>query len=225
MGGFSILNTNNVNIGSRLKALRERKGLSMQKLTDALNDCSASQGLTLTLETYKKWEYGQNTINIKWLPAICKVCECEVGYIFGEFDCRKKDIGCIRDITGLSLLASDNLEIASYSPFEESRSEMVVNSSSDELRRYEIGRFAKIKFIEALLQDDKEWENISVYAYDYLTEMIKFKASSYHTTEGYRHDQIAGVAKCEASESLYRLFEYIVEHYSDKYSEWRGDDE
>ena len=56
----------------------------------------------ISAETFRKWESGQNAIDILWLPAICDVGECDVGYLFGEYDTKRKEDSdiCIR--TGLS---------------------------------------------------------------------------------------------------------------------------
>lgn len=96
--------------GSRLKAARGKT--SRQKLVDTLNKREdrpviGDEKATLSLETLKKWEYGENPINIEWLPAICAVLGCDTGFLFGAYEEYTIDRQQIRDKTKLSKKAVD----------------------------------------------------------------------------------------------------------------------
>lgn len=56
----------------------------------------------ISAETFRKWESGQNTIDLLWIPAICEVGECDVAFLFGEYETRRKDAADICAETGLS---------------------------------------------------------------------------------------------------------------------------
>ena len=91
--------------GSRLQAARGK--ISRQKLTDILNSREdrpviGDEKATLSLETLKKWEYGENPINIEWLPVICDVLGCDIGYLFGEYEEKRRETSDARTVTGLS---------------------------------------------------------------------------------------------------------------------------
>lgn len=53
-------------------------------------------------DTLKQWELGVNQINIAWIPAICKVLNCDTGYLFGEHEERTYLECDIHEKTGLS---------------------------------------------------------------------------------------------------------------------------
>lgn len=106
--------------GSRLKTARGaiphiRDKISRQKLTDILNSREdrpviGDEKGTLSLETLRKWEYGENPINIEWLPAICDTLDCDIGFLFGEYEERSRINADISAETGLSELAIQKLK-------------------------------------------------------------------------------------------------------------------
>ena len=100
------------NIGLRLTAVRKMAGLSRRDLCDAANQLAEKDGRELILNeaTLKQWEYGNNQINIEWLPYLCTVLQCDVGYIFGDYECRTRVITDIKAQTALSEDAILNLE-------------------------------------------------------------------------------------------------------------------
>lgn len=127
-------------IGSRLQAARGK--LSRQTLTDILNSREdrpviGDEKATLSLETLKKWEYGANPINIEWLPVICDVLDCDIGYLFGEYEEKHRETSDACKVTGLS--------------------EAVI-----ERFRREEGNCRK-KQLEEILLNDKFWEIINCF--------------------------------------------------------------
>lgn len=103
-----IENTNKVKkiIGERLKSARTKVKLSRQAAVDKLNKSNKAPHFEnrkpLSLDVYKKWEYGDNTIEIEWLPAICDLYSCDYGYLFGEYQEKDRDTAFIVNKTGLS---------------------------------------------------------------------------------------------------------------------------
>ena len=93
--------------GARLKAARGDKGVSRQEFCDAINTCAdrptrRNKLDELSLERLKKWEYGENPVDLEWLPTICSVLQIDVGYLFGEYEEHTRVISDISAETGLS---------------------------------------------------------------------------------------------------------------------------
>lgn len=128
-------------MGSKLQAARGKK-ISRQKLVDMLNsreDRPIIRGKkdTLSPETLKQWEYGNNPINIEWIPVICEVLECDIGYLFGEYEEKRRETSDACKVTGLS--------------------EAVI-----ERFRREEGNYRK-KQLEGVLLDKRFWEIINCF--------------------------------------------------------------
>lgn len=92
------------NIGLRLTDARKEAGLSRKDLCDAVNQLAENDGRELFLNeaTLKQWEYGNNQINIEWLPYLCAALHCDTGYIFGDYDFRTRSATDIVKETNLS---------------------------------------------------------------------------------------------------------------------------
>lgn len=200
---------NNINfreIGRRLQNERKRYEIDGKPATlDALAD-----KVQVTRQTISKWEKGDGAGPTLWdLLRLCELFGCDIGYLIGDYECRTRITTDIRDETGLSELAVDNLRIAAGGPDEGPMDDILENCPHDRLRAYEVGRFAKIRFMEALLENTDEWERLAVAAYDYRKQMQLFEADHLHTVDGVRHDQFASVAKEVGKEALSDLFSKI----------------
>lgn len=190
-------------IGERIKAERTREGYSIT--LDTLAD-----KIGVTRQTISKWEKGEGTGPTVWdLVRLCEFFGCDYGYLIGDYACRTRIATDIREETGLSELAVTNLLIAAGGPDEGEMKLPVAESPRDNLRSYEIGRFAKIRFIEALLEHTEELERLAVAAYDYRRQMQLYGFEPNDTVEGIRHDQFADVAKGNGKEALADLFKKI----------------
>lgn len=63
-----------------------------------------------TRQTLSKWSKGISSSNdIADLCTIANILDCEVGYLVGEFDCRKREVADIQEEIGLSEKAIENL--------------------------------------------------------------------------------------------------------------------
>lgn len=100
---MGILYNHREEIGARLRDAREAHNpkLSRQKLVDILNN-RPDKPDAMTLERYKAWELGNNPVSSDWIVVLCKVLDCDAGYLFGEYAEKKRSISDACTITGLS---------------------------------------------------------------------------------------------------------------------------
>lgn len=90
-------------MGDRLRAARDAKGYSRQDAADRLNECSFHPPSDeMNDGRLKQWEYGNNPIDVSWIPAICDVLSCDAGFLFGEYEQLTKEKSDACAITGLS---------------------------------------------------------------------------------------------------------------------------
>jgi len=104
-------------VGKRLEAARKRKGLSRPGLAALLlqhsrapiesNVCADTNLMAARL---KQWEYGNNPVELEWIPAICDILECDTGYLFGEYEALQHPIADVCQETGLSKEAVKRLQ-------------------------------------------------------------------------------------------------------------------
>lgn len=206
-------------VGKRIQSERKRciidgKSMSLDQLAEKIS---------VARQTISKWEKGEGAGPTVWdLLRMCEVFGCDYGYLVGDYDCRTRTATDIQAETGLSEFAVINLLIAAGGPFEGPMRRPVVKGQHDETRSYEIGRFAKIRFIEALLENSEELERLAVAAYDYRKQIQLFNREPLHTVNGIRHDQFASVAKEAAKEALSDLFRKITWDVLDGI-EWTGE--
>lgn len=78
-------------IGSRIKLCREQRKLTRRNLCERLiqSEKAPREAAPIDIDKLenrlKQWEYGNNPIGIEWIPAICGVLRCDVGYLFGDY--------------------------------------------------------------------------------------------------------------------------------------------
>lgn len=98
-------------VGGRIKAARKDL-FSRQGLCDVVNRLAADDNRDIALNeaTLKQWEYGNNRIDIEWIPYLCRALNCDVGYLIGDYECRTREATDIRAQTGLSETAILNLK-------------------------------------------------------------------------------------------------------------------
>lgn len=95
-------------IGSRLREAREKRGAAFSRkvIVDLLNAHPKAPSFkarkVLQEGTYKKWETAENAIQLEWIPAICDVLDCDIGYLFGEYEERRRETSDVCKVTGLS---------------------------------------------------------------------------------------------------------------------------
>ncbi|WP_297426497.1 helix-turn-helix transcriptional regulator [Clostridium sp.] len=69
-----------IEIGTRIKQIRESKGISQQSLVNELNEI----GMSLSRETLSKIENGNRTLAVHELKGICKVLDVDVEVLLKE---------------------------------------------------------------------------------------------------------------------------------------------
>lgn len=102
-------------IGSRIRAARDFAKLSRTEFAELLlkNEeypevTPRKGGNEITTPTeklvnrIKQWERGENPVGLEFIPAICDVLHCDVGYLFGNYDEHYHLVADISSATGLS---------------------------------------------------------------------------------------------------------------------------
>lgn len=97
-------------MGEQLRAARGKtKRPALVQLLRESPKAPVESKAEMTAERLKQWEYGNNPISLEWIPAICDVLDCDVGYLFGEYEEKKREFSDICAVTGLSEKAVWNL--------------------------------------------------------------------------------------------------------------------
>lgn len=68
------------NLGNRLRFLREKKGISMDKMCD---DLSKNYGVNLAKSTISKWENGKSEPTMSYARILSKYFKTSLDYIIG----------------------------------------------------------------------------------------------------------------------------------------------
>ena len=102
-------------IGSRIRAAREHGKLSRNEFAELLlineeypevTPRKGSNEITTPAEKLanriKQWERGENPVGLEFIPAICDVLHCDVGYLFGNYEEYFHSVADISSMTGLS---------------------------------------------------------------------------------------------------------------------------
>lgn len=110
-------------MGARLKEARSRSDLhlSRQKLADLISQNEKApivDGVkgSVSPDRLKQWEYGNNPIDLEWIPAICDVLSCDVGYLFGDYEELRRETSDAVKETGLTVDAVEQLRRIASSP-------------------------------------------------------------------------------------------------------------
>ncbi len=109
-------------LGNSIRSIRDSRKESRKKFCSVLNSASKApvdkNGYKMELkeDTLKKWETGENQVSILWLPAICEIAGCDYSFLFGESECRTRDLQGVVDFTGLSAEAIELLSGLSNDP-------------------------------------------------------------------------------------------------------------
>ena len=111
-------NSINSTIGERLRAARMLTESSRKQLAkDICNNAKAPEQKRLTTEELearlaeriRQWESGANPLDVRWIPAICDVLKCDVGYLFGDYEEQTRTKSDIVKETWLSEKAVQNI--------------------------------------------------------------------------------------------------------------------
>ena len=102
-------------VGSRIKRAREdaqltRKELALQLLThpdypEAILRKGTDDTITpdeRLVSRIKQWELGTNPVGLEFIPLICEILHCDVGFLFGDYEEHYHFFADVSAITGLS---------------------------------------------------------------------------------------------------------------------------
>lgn len=100
-----VLEYNLTEIGERLKKERKEYGF---KSHDALCDYIKENNYrSFKRQTISKWEQGKECPPLDVLLTLCKLYNCEVGYLLCEYDCKYRENTNIKETIGLT---EENIE-------------------------------------------------------------------------------------------------------------------
>jgi DNA-binding XRE family transcriptional regulator len=87
-------------VGERIKEARSEDSLTQAQLAEKID---------VKRQTIGKWEMGESNPEMKHLEKLCQVFECDLAYLLGEIDMRRRVSADIAAITGLSEKAIEYL--------------------------------------------------------------------------------------------------------------------
>lgn len=104
-------------LGQNIQNARTAKGLSRPQFAALLlqhdsapTESRVCKDKSLMADRLKQWEYGNNPVELEWIPAICDILGCDVGYLFGEYTSQKRSTFDVCQQTGLSEIAAKKLQ-------------------------------------------------------------------------------------------------------------------
>ncbi|MCI9602102.1 MAG: helix-turn-helix transcriptional regulator [Lachnospiraceae bacterium] len=98
-------------IGRRIKETRKAKGFSQERLMNALRDNQIPVGRN-TLSAMENGVF--ESFSFQVLSGIATLCDCEIGYLLCEYDCKTFDNSQIYKKTGLSDNAINGLQLLHF---------------------------------------------------------------------------------------------------------------
>lgn len=102
-------------IGKNIRKARvEQTNLSRQAFCDEINKCELrpmknNVKVDLNPERLKQWEYGNNPVDLEWIPSFCYVLGVDVGYLFGDYEEKTRQLSDIVRETGLTEKSASGL--------------------------------------------------------------------------------------------------------------------
>ena len=97
-------------VGSNLLHERTQKfKLTRNQVADNLSNVLINR--IPDARTVSNHENGHGKMSVDTLLAYCNIYDCEIGYLFGDYDCHSKEVQEIRDLTGLEEKSIDTLKM------------------------------------------------------------------------------------------------------------------
>lgn len=157
-------------IGQRIKKARNELKISQGKLAEMLGMSESSR------QTVTKWEKGEMIPNGYHLIELCKIFDCEIGYLFGEFECKTKKDSDVLKATGLLPKASSVLYRLNYKNEWETNRKCAWKMKDRE----------KITLMNLVLENEEFWKDFMGCFSRYCREKHRSKYNieySYQTNE------------------------------------------
>ena len=89
-------------IGSRILQLRKEIGWTQHKLAKKIAEHSDREIDEFHQTTISIWEQGNALPLLKYLVIMADLFDCDIGYLLGDYDTKRKDTSNICAVTGLS---------------------------------------------------------------------------------------------------------------------------
>lgn len=100
-------------IGERLRSARKEKELTLEEVAEKLGYAQ--------YQTISNYENGTVSPSLEVTLKLCNFYDCEIGYLVGEFDCKKREVADIQKEIGLSEQAITNLQALQIGDSEKSK--------------------------------------------------------------------------------------------------------
>ena len=176
-------------IGERIHKLRKEKpNMTMEELASAVGG--------ITRQTVSKWEKGEGEITINDLVKLCKIFNCDMGYLLCEYEeCKTRDLQFVHDITGLSENAITTLNSWSNAP--------TLNSSRNKspVRKYS----RTYSFIERLISYPH------IHDLSYIVSRVQKEKNNYNNRNSMSKEEL-GSLEMSKEEYFDILYSKIREH-------------
>lgn len=101
-----------IDLGARIKMERKLAGLNQADLMEAMGRAPGS------FRVLGKWEHGTAKPQFSDMVELCRVFDCELGYLLGEYDCKTRTATDIHAETGLSEKAIQRLRLLNEGAFK-----------------------------------------------------------------------------------------------------------
>ena len=93
-------------IGTRIRELRKKEKISQEKLIEKLADLN----IPIARNRISSIENGEReSFSIEFLMGICKIFQCDMGYLLGEYVEKTRNVHEICEKTGLSEIAVEKI--------------------------------------------------------------------------------------------------------------------
>ena len=94
---------------NRIRDLREEKGITQEKLAEIIGE--ETDNPKLNFRTIGNWENGITTTKMElcYVIALCNYFECDMDYLFGDQETKKKEYKFISEFTNLSTTAAEEI--------------------------------------------------------------------------------------------------------------------
>ena len=96
-------------MSDKLHTFSFKDGLKRARKDNGYTQKSFAEKFKISIDTVKNWEQGRNVPEIKTLEKLCNFFDCDLDYLFGNIECKKHDTQFIKDKTGLSEKAIEEL--------------------------------------------------------------------------------------------------------------------
>ena len=104
------MNYDKTEIGKRIRKMRKAAGFKSQSsFGAALKTDEAGDGKAIDRKTIARWEYGERLPDLDIMLQMCEMFNCDLDYLLGTLEVRTHDTKFIKDETGLTEEAIEEL--------------------------------------------------------------------------------------------------------------------